>query len=187
MEFAHYDYKSRGTISAKDFALSMVASADVSHMNKFLDRVDELNDKAELKDIRITYEEFKCFAELTKKIRLLSMAMFSQGEANGLLTRADFQRAASYVCILFVLNFISSYTRANVDFFRFFELKVCGISLTKNVVDIIFHIFDSDRDGTLSSDEFLRVLQGRDTEASQPKVDGLKGLLCSWLGCTSNC
>jgi len=79
----------------------MVASADVSHMNKFLDRVDELNDKAELKDIRITYEEFKCFAELRKKIRLLSMAMFSQGEANGLLTRADFQRAASYVRIPF--------------------------------------------------------------------------------------
>ncbi|KAF7154661.1 hypothetical protein RHSIM_Rhsim01G0050500 [Rhododendron simsii] len=64
LEFAHYDYKSQGTISAKDFALSMVASADVSHINKFLDRVEELNNEPYLREVRITFEEFKNFAEL---------------------------------------------------------------------------------------------------------------------------
>ncbi|KAK3010920.1 hypothetical protein RJ639_011026 [Escallonia herrerae] len=42
LEFAHYDYNSAGTISAKDFALSLIASADMKNINKFPDRVDEI-------------------------------------------------------------------------------------------------------------------------------------------------
>lgn len=56
LEFAHYDYKLRGTISAKDFALSMVAAADMNHINKFLDQVDELENDPHLRDMRITFE-----------------------------------------------------------------------------------------------------------------------------------
>lgn len=56
LEFAHYDFKSRGTISAKDFALSMVASADMNHINKLLDQVDELDNNPSVRDIRITFE-----------------------------------------------------------------------------------------------------------------------------------
>lgn len=97
LEFAHYDYNLQGTISAKDFALSMVASADMSHINKFIRRVDELNNEPRLRDIRITYEEFKNFAELRKRLRPLSMAIFSYGKVNGLLTMQDFQRAAHQV------------------------------------------------------------------------------------------
>jgi len=97
LEFAHYDYKLRGTISAKDFALSMVASADMSHLGKLLDRVDELNDQANLGGLRITLEEFKSFAELRKKLLPFSLALFSYGKVNGLLMREDFQRAASHV------------------------------------------------------------------------------------------
>lgn len=97
LEFAHYDYKLRGTILAKDFALSMVASADMTHLSNLLNRVDELNNKPHLKDVRITFEEFKSFAELRKKLQPLSLALFSYGKANGMLTREDFQRAASHV------------------------------------------------------------------------------------------
>ncbi|KAL7224894.1 hypothetical protein ACSBR1_026216 [Camellia fascicularis] len=93
LEFAHYDYKSQGTISAKDFALSRVASADMRHVNKFLDCVEELNDEPNLKDIRITFEEFKNLAELRKRLCPLSLAIFSHGKVNGLLTKPDFQRA----------------------------------------------------------------------------------------------
>lgn len=100
MEFAHYDYKLRGTISAKDFALSMVASADMNCLNRLLDRVDELNNEPHLRDMRITLEEFKSFAELRKKLHPFSLALFSYGKVNGRLRQEDFQRAASHVCYL---------------------------------------------------------------------------------------
>ena len=97
LEFSHYDHKSHGTISAKDFALSLVASADISHINKLLDRVDEIQTKPHLADIRVTFEEFRDFAKLRKKLESFSLAIFSYGKVNGTLTKTDFQRAASQV------------------------------------------------------------------------------------------
>ncbi|KAL5772719.1 hypothetical protein ACOSP7_012334 [Xanthoceras sorbifolium] len=162
LEFSHYDVKSRGTISAKDFALSLVAAADIGLTSKLLDRVDDLNNEPHLKDVRITFQEFEGFAELRKKLQPLSLAIFTYGKANGVLTKKDFQRAAS---------------------------QVCGISITDNVVDIIFHVFDANRDGNLSADEFVRVLQRRERESStQAGEPGLKGLLSCLKKCaTSNC
>ncbi|GFS41730.1 calcium-binding EF hand family protein [Actinidia rufa] len=160
LEFAHYDYKSQGTISANDFALSMVASADMSHINKFLDRVEELNYEPHLSDIRVSFEEFKNFSELRTRLRPLSLAMFSHGEVNGMLTKPDLQRAAH---------------------------QVCGISLTDNVVDMIFYVFDTNRDGSLSTDEFLRVLQRRERGVSLPTEAGVRGFLSCLWNCTNNC
>ena len=99
LEFAHYDCNSRGTISASDFALSMVASADMSHINKFLGRVDDINNEPQLRDIRITFEEFKNVAELRKRLQPFSLAIFSYGKVSGQLRKGDFQRAARQVCI----------------------------------------------------------------------------------------
>lgn len=104
MEFAHYDYNLRGTISAIDFALSLVASADLSHINKLLDRVDEISREPDLRDIQITYEEFRNFAELRKSLQSFSLAIFSYGKVNGALTKKDFQRAASQVIFADIFN-----------------------------------------------------------------------------------
>lgn len=123
LEFSHYDFKSSGTIPAKDFMLSMVASGDISHMNSLLDRVDELDKEPHLKDIRITFEEFRNFAELRKKLQPFSLALFSYGEVNGFLTRDDFQRAASHV-----RNYFLAYSRSGV-------IEICCIhSLSCNTV-----------------------------------------------------
>ncbi|XP_076919194.1 calcium uptake protein, mitochondrial-like [Bidens hawaiensis] len=146
LEFSHYDFKSSGTIPAKDFMLSMVASGDIRHMNKLLDRVDELDKEPHLKDMRITFEEFKNFAELRRKLQPFSLALFSYGKVNGFLTRNDFQRAASHVC---------------------------GISLSNNVIELIFNLFDANQDGHLCSDEFLRVMHRRERETSQLTNPGI--------------
>ncbi|MBA0810668.1 hypothetical protein Gohar_002638 [Gossypium harknessii] len=159
LEFDHYDYKVRGSISAKDFALSMVASADMSHLDRLLERVDELNNEPHLREIRINLDEFKHFAELRRKLQPFSLALFSYGKINGLLTKDDFKRAACHVC---------------------------GISLTDNIVEIIFHVFDTNRDGHLSSDEFVRVLLKRERDIAQPVESGIFGLLsCCWH-CSNN-
>ncbi|XP_045804899.1 calcium uptake protein, mitochondrial-like isoform X2 [Trifolium pratense] len=157
LEFVHYDFKSQKTISAKDFAHSIVASADVSHLNKLLERVDEMNDDARFNNIGITFEEFKNFAELRKKLVPLSLALFSFAKVNGLLTRDDFQRAAS---------------------------SVCGLSLSNNVVEIVFHLFDTNGDGNLCSNEFVRVLHRRERDVGRTVETGIIGFLsCCW-SCT---
>ncbi|XP_042050853.1 calcium uptake protein, mitochondrial-like [Salvia splendens] len=160
LEFAHYDFKSQGTISAKDFVLSMVASADMRYIDKFLDQADELGNDPSLSHLRITFEEFENFAMLRKRLEQFSLALFSYGKVNGLLSKQDFKRAA---------------------------LQVCGISLSDNVVDLVFYVFDLNRDGSLSSDEFLRVLERREANISQPQEAGLAGLISCWLDCTRNC
>ncbi|PON71312.1 Parvalbumin [Parasponia andersonii] len=134
----------------------MVASADMSQLNKLLAQADKLNDEPQLRDLRITLEEFKSFAELRKKLQPFSLALFSYGKVNGLLTREDFQRAASHVC---------------------------GIDLTNDVVEIIFHLFDTNCDGSLSLDEFVRVLHRREREIAHPVESGLMG----FLSCRGNC
>ncbi|XP_011626389.1 calcium uptake protein, mitochondrial isoform X1 [Amborella trichopoda] len=157
LEFAHYDYKSCGTISARDFALSMVAAADMGLISKFLDRVDELSDNPHLRDMQITFEEFKAFAELRKKLYPLALAIFSYGKVNGLLTKDDFQRAASHVC---------------------------DVVVTENMVDVVFHVFDANRDGNLSIDEFLGAVQRRERDIGNPMEMGCVGVVSCWLSCT---
>ena len=41
-------------------------------------------------------------------------------------------------------------------------MQVCGVCITDEVVDIIFHVFDANRDGSLSAAEFVRVVQRRE-------------------------
>ncbi|KAK6927588.1 EF-hand domain [Dillenia turbinata] len=160
LEFAHYDYKIRGSISAKDFALSMVASADMNHLNKLLDRVDEIASQPHLCDISITREEFRSFAELRGRLQPFSLALLSYGEVNGLLTKKDFQRAAS---------------------------QVCGVFLSDSVIDIIFHVFDINRDGSLSSVELVRVLEKRERDIGQPMEPGIFGFFSCLSRCTESC
>lgn len=159
LEFVHYDYKFRGTISAKDFALSMVASADLKYLHKLLARVDDLDNEPQLSHIRISFEEFKSFAELRKKLQPFSLALFCFGQVNGLLTRSDFKRAAS---------------------------QVCGVSLTDNMIELVFHVFDTNHDGSLSSDEFIRVLEKRARDIAEPTEAGILNFMSCSGNCTSN-
>lgn len=93
------DYKAQGNMLAKDFAVSLVASADSSDINKLLDWVDKIENITRLKDVRIPYKEFKDFAELRKNLQSFSLALFSYGEVNRVLTKTDLQKAASQVHI----------------------------------------------------------------------------------------
>lgn len=160
LEFAHYDYWDHGSISAKDFGLSLVAAANLSHINYYLDCVNALGNEASFKDCRVSFEEFHNFAELRKQLRPLALAISSYGETYGLLTKSDFQRAAS---------------------------QVCKVPITNNVIDIVYFIFDINQDGNLSTEEFLGVLERREHGMSEGLDSGIMPFLkCCWQ-CASNC
>ncbi|KAK8933679.1 hypothetical protein KSP39_PZI015238 [Platanthera zijinensis] len=131
LEFDHYDVKSEGEIFATDFALSMVASANINHINKFLDRVDVLGNDPHLKDIRISFE-----IVLRKYLHLLSFAIFSFGEANGFLAKEDFMRASSQV---FPLSLPSSSSTGLATVVKLNEEK----SSVKVVAEKIFRADDN--------------------------------------------
>lgn len=55
------------------------------------------------------------------------------------------------------------------------------------MIEIAFHVFDSNRDGNLSVEEFLRVLHRRERDISQPIAKGLPLYLSDgWKG-SKNC
>jgi len=107
-----------------------------------------------LMDVYLRLQEFKAFADLRRRLEPLSMAIFAYGKVNGLLTKEDLKRAAQHVC---------------------------GVRLTDRVVDIIFHVFDTNQDGNLSSEEFLRALQRRENDIRQPTIPGPLGFLSCWF------
>lgn len=77
--------------------------------------------------------------------------------------------------------------RLTLDNYSFSPGQVCGISIGGNVIDIIFHLFDADEDGSLSSDEFVRVLQSRERDGTQPARTGVTGFISCLLNCATNC
>jgi hypothetical protein len=78
------------------------------------------------------------------------------------------------VCLSFFLHFFNL-------IHILFQFQVCGISLSDNVVDIVYHLFDTNQDGNLSTDEFVRVLHKRERDIGHPVETGMLGLLsCCW-------
>lgn len=88
-------------------------------------------------------------------------------------------RSASYIGM--------TSTKRTLVICLFIVHQVCGIQLSDNVIDVIFYVFDVNRDGSISSEEFLRVLQRREGDATLPREKGIMGLISCWLSCTKNC
>ena len=69
----------------------------------------------------------------------------------------------------------------------FFIVQICDANITDNMVDIIFYIFDTNKDGSLSTDEFLGVLERRERDIAYPTDSGIINLLTCWWKCAKNC
>lgn len=67
------------------------------------------------------------------------------------------------------------------------ELQICHTPISDAVVDVIFHIFDTDGDGVLSMEEFLSVLQQRERELIDPSDTGIIQFIKCLGKCAGNC
>lgn len=66
-------------------------------------------------------------------------------------------------------------------------LQICHAPISNSVVDIIFHIFDTNKDGTLSMKEFLGVLQRRERDIVDPTETGVLKFVKCWWNCAEDC
>ncbi|KAK9834607.1 hypothetical protein WJX74_005603 [Apatococcus lobatus] len=132
LEFSFYDEKNTGFITGKDFARSIVAGADVKLIDSLLNRVDELDDR--LASYKVSEQQFETFIKLERELQRLEVAIELYNRIAEKFDRSDLQRACR---------------------------MITGHKLDPPLMDIIFHMFDTNHDGSLASKEFIKVLRQR--------------------------
>jgi len=132
LEFFSYDVGDGDTISMKDFARSIVSYANHRELDDYAKRIEKLPDYQH----RVTYEEFASFNVIVQNMDGIQYAisLFSESSKVDNFTRTDLRRA----------------------------IKACtGMILHDDVLDMIFHIFDKDKDRQLDPSEFAEVIKAR--------------------------
>lgn len=67
--------------------------------------------------LMMQFQEFKAFAELRKRLQPLALAIFSYGKVNGLLTKKDFQHAATHVLLQHSYCWVSTFSHVYKEIF----------------------------------------------------------------------
>ena len=172
LEFAHYDVAGRGAISPADFGLSLAAVANVSDVASLLQRVraleggtgnaalPPLGPGAKAPASYITLPQFAAFHALVPRLGELRRALLSYDASGGSVSPAALVGAAK---------------------------RVCGIDLAPAVVAVVFAVFDTDGDGTLSPAEFLDVMARRRKLEGAGAARGANGEHASLLDCCAEC
>jgi len=152
LEFSHYDFNNTGLMSYKDFALSLVASGNVTEIRKYLGRVASLPE--DYPGAGITLAQFQEVYKLRPRLHAMHVALQTYGGANG-VKKDDFRRAAK---------------------------KIGGANLTDAQIDILYHVFDLDGDGTLDADEFVNIISSKLPTSTSAADD-----TSSFFGCCKSC
>lgn len=130
LEFSHYDTEGEGKITARDFGYALVAGSKVHELPLFLSKVKTLPGR-EARN-RVSRADFIAFCKLAK-----------HGDGS-------FQTKMQEI----------SDSGAPISRKRFAKLakKTMGVKLSREVINIIFHVFDVDGDDSLSYEEFFNAL-----------------------------
>jgi Ca2+-binding EF-hand superfamily protein len=130
LEFKHYDHDNVGSITPRDFGYSLVAGSKVDHLATFLQKVRQLPGD-EVKQ-RVSRADFLAFARIAKHgDGAFQTEMKEISDSGAPITREKFRKLAK---------------------------RTAGVKLSREVVDIVFSVFDVDGDDTLSYDEFFNAI-----------------------------
>lgn len=129
LEFDFYDYENKGAITGKDFAHSVVGWARLKHVDRYLDKVNDMPNH--LSNADISFDDFRAFRRALRQSRRLGVALDFWKASGGDVHRQDFEKVTT---------------------------KVLGSKLPDSILDIIFHIF-SNENGELNTAYFIALME----------------------------
>ena len=129
LEFKWYDFRNKGSIAARDFALSVVGCARLKHIDEYLDQIEAM--PKEIAEKQVTYEDFKAFRSVWRRLRQLAVALEFWRHSSG----RDFSPAE----LISVVD------------------RVMKVKLPPQIVDVLFYLF-SGEEGCLNTHYMLRVM-----------------------------
>ena len=130
MEFSHYDEEDNGWISPRDLGYALITRSNVTKIHEYLNIVRELPDE----DFFCNREQFRDFMRVLRRSEKFEHKI--KEEKNSEVTRE---------------RFIEIFRECNVKGKRFQYEKLLGMT------DILFKIFDSDNNGSISTEELNEV------------------------------
>ncbi|KAL6758001.1 hypothetical protein V8C86DRAFT_2609507, partial [Haematococcus lacustris] len=131
LEFGHYDVAGTGTIPGLDLARSLAASADLSHTDGLLLKVERL--PARLQQAEVSLQEFRALAELRDNLHELQVAL-------------DFLGLVGRPVDLAALDKLVT--------------RVAGVQLSSQVLEMILAVF-GDEHGLLDAELLLDTLRNK--------------------------
>ncbi|EFA81158.1 hypothetical protein PPL_05995 [Heterostelium album PN500] len=135
LEFHIYDPKSTGQISQRDFGLLISSYANVNMRNSYLKSVESLPTTVNNTGSKgVTFEQFVGFNRLLNKLDEVGLSIDLYKGINQPFTKSEFKYIAKVIC---------------------------QFEPSNEVVDTVYAIFDADKNGDLSKDEFVSVMRRR--------------------------
>ncbi|CAG9465614.1 unnamed protein product [Pedinophyceae sp. YPF-701] len=147
LEFNHYDVDGSGTISGRDFAVAVVANAQVRTVERGLARADGL--ASPLASSRVSAEDFFAWGRVCFQHEQLVAGMRFFREIHGKIKRNDLARGIE---------------------------RICNVHLPDHVIDIVFHMMDMDGSGDLDFEEVEALLKSRLAQSYKKIAPRSRGL-----------
>ncbi|KAI8811107.1 hypothetical protein BJ742DRAFT_798232 [Cladochytrium replicatum] len=156
LEFYQYGVDDKETISLRDFGYAVISYAKGDAVPTYLKALSTYADEGE----RISFSQFYDFDRMVHtRLQDIEMAyrIYKSTTRHPGFDRTDFARIVR---------------------------AVTKVELTPGQVDLLFHMFDTSKDGHLDSEEFHRALKGRDRRGLDfPRDTGL----FQWMGRVYKC
>ncbi|EGG14948.1 putative protein serine/threonine kinase [Cavenderia fasciculata] len=134
LEFAIYDPNNTGYISQRDFGNIIARYADGKKLDTYLSQVQSLPSTIDSKNKGISFGQFVQFNELLNKLDDVALSI-------------DLYKGIN-----------QSFTKSK---FKYVSKMVCKFDPPQEIVDSIYTIFDTDKNGDLEKQEFVDLMERR--------------------------
>ncbi|EGC29805.1 hypothetical protein DICPUDRAFT_158565 [Dictyostelium purpureum] len=134
LEFNFYDPKSTGVISQRDFGLLLISYCKLGQMKQHMGALSSLPSTVDSQNKGITFEQFVSFNKLLDKLPDVELSMDLYKGSNQPFNKSQFK---------YVSKIITNEEPA------------------PQVVNTVYTIFDTDKNGDLAKDEFVELMERR--------------------------